>query len=183
MRLIAKKPCSFGGKKFFIGEEVPAYLVANPESQEKLGVLAIGRGESEGVPVVATGTFTQEQVNDMIAAAVAELKETEDGAYEGVIMISVKGESDGEMLAIPVTVEEVQQVFSIMQLTADEGTKAISDVKSENVLILLHAVDSRKTVKDAAKKQADNLFSTKEDSNEARTGNASTDTNPEGVDA
>lgn len=166
MRLIAKKPCSFGGKKFFIGEEVPAYLVANPKLQEKLGVLAIAK----------------KQVDDMVAAAVAELKETEDRACEGVIMISVKGESDGEMLAIPVTAEEIQQVFSIMQLTADEGTKAISDVKSENVLILLHATDSRKTIKDTAKKQADNLFSIKGDSNEARTGNASTDTNPEGVD-
>lgn len=163
MRLIAKKPCSFGGKKFFIGEEVPAYLVANPESQEKLGVLAIAKNEVGEVPADMAGTFIQEKGT-------------------GVIMISVNSESDDEMLAIPVTVEEIQQVFSIMQLTADEGTKAISGVKSENVLIILHAVDSRKTIKDAAKKQADNLFSTKEDSNEARTGNASTDTNPEGVD-
>ena len=169
MRLIAKKPCSFGGKKFFIGEEVPAYLVANPESQEKLGVLAIAKNEVGEVPADMAGTFIQE-------------KGTEDWSCEGVIMISVNGESDGEMLAIPATVEEIQQVFSIMQLTADEGTKAISSVESENVLILLHAVDSRKTIKDAAKKQADNLFSTKEDSNEARTGNASADTNPEGVD-
>ena len=36
MRLIAQKPCSFGGNKFFIGEEVPTELVTNPKMQEKL---------------------------------------------------------------------------------------------------------------------------------------------------
>lgn len=35
------------------------------------------------------------------------------------------------------------------------SVKAITEVQNENVLILLHAVDSRKTIKDAAKKQAD----------------------------
>ncbi len=182
MRLIAKKPCSFGGKKFFIGEEVPAHLVANPELQEKLGVLAIGKNEVGEVPAAMAGTFTQEQVDEMVAVAVAELKETEGGAYDGIVTISVNSEVDGEMLAVPATAEEIQQVFSIMQLNAEDGAKAISTVDRENVLILLHAADSRKTVKDAARKQADNLFSTRGASNEARTGNTSTGTNPEGVD-
>lgn len=39
MRLIAKKPCSYGGKKFFIGDEIPAELVVNIEREEKLGVM------------------------------------------------------------------------------------------------------------------------------------------------
>lgn len=163
MRLIAKKPCSFGGKKFFIGEEVPAGLVADPASQEKMGVLAIAKGENE----------------EMLAASVGTLLPVD---CEGVITVSVNGENDGEMLAILVTTEEIQQVFSIMQLNADEGTKAISEVESENVLILLHAADSRKTIKEAAKKQADNLFSIREDLNEASTGNATTATNTEGAD-
>lgn len=180
MRLIAKKPCSFGGQRFFIGEEIPVNLVVNPEKQESLGILAIAKDEDERVSAVMAGTFSQAQVDEMIAAAVSELKEI--GDYDGVITISVNGEVDGEMLAVPVTAEEIQQVFSVMQLNAEEGAKAISDVKSENVLILLHAADSRKTIKDAAKKQADNLFSTREDSNESRTGNASTATNTEGVD-
>ena len=29
MRLIAKKPCSFGGQQFYIGDEVPENLVAD----------------------------------------------------------------------------------------------------------------------------------------------------------
>ena len=39
MKLIAKKPCSFGGKKFFIGDEVPANLVLDPAKQIAWGVL------------------------------------------------------------------------------------------------------------------------------------------------
>lgn len=180
MRLIAKKPCNFGGKRFFIGEEVPEHMVMNPAVQEKLGVLAIAN--DEGVSADVVGTFSQEQVDKMISDAVAELRETEPGAYDGTVQVSVNGESDGEMIAIPVTPEEIQQVFSIMQLTAEEGVKAISDVKSDNVLILLHAADSRKTVKESAKKQADNLFSTSGNLNDASTRNETTDTNKKGAD-
>ena len=49
MRLVAKKPCSFEGKKFFINDEIPAELVADPKTQEKMGVIAIVGGDSEAV--------------------------------------------------------------------------------------------------------------------------------------
>ena len=47
-----------------------------------------------------------------------------------------------------------------MQQNASDAIEAIGQVKSENVLILLHAADSRKIVKDAAKKQAEAILST-----------------------
>jgi len=50
MKLIAKKPCSFGGKKFLIGDEIPAQLVHNPIQQEKYGTLTI-REEESAAPV------------------------------------------------------------------------------------------------------------------------------------
>ena len=34
MKLIAKKPCSFGGKDFFINDEIPVNAVLNPKQQE-----------------------------------------------------------------------------------------------------------------------------------------------------
>ncbi len=204
MKLIAKKPCSFGGQKFYIGEEVPAELVTDPKKQESYGTIAIVNEDSEGVPNGQSGTFfTQEEVDNMIATAVetataelqqsqdelqqavAELKETEPGAYDGTIQIAVKGESGGEneqVMSIPATPEEIQHVFSIMQMNATEGAEAIAGVKSENVLILLHAADTRKTIKDATKKQADNISSTSGSTNESTGGNATTGTNTEGAD-
>lgn len=203
MKLIAKKPCSFGGQQFFIGDEIPVEFVADAKQQEYYGLLAITNSD-EGVPEAQSGTcFSQEQVDAMIADAlaeveqkhadelsaleqsVAELKEVEPGAYDGTVTISIKGEGDGEnaqFTAVPVTLEELQTVFSIMQLNADEGSKAIAEVKEENVLVLIHAADSRKTIKEAAKKQADNLFSTNGVKNEATNGNETTGTNTEGAD-
>ena len=41
MKLIAKKPCSFGGQQFYIGNEITTNLVADAKRQEKLGVITI----------------------------------------------------------------------------------------------------------------------------------------------
>lgn len=200
MKLIAKKPCSFGGQQFYIGDEIPENLVADAKRQEEYGVITIVNDSEEGSGTQSGSLFTQEQVEKMIAEAVeeaekkkenqlaemqayvAELKETEPGAYKGTILISVKGESDEQQTAVPAAPEEIQQVFSIMQMNATEGAEAITRVKSENVLILLHAADTRKTIKDAAKKQADNIFSTSDSTNESTGSNATTGTNTEGAD-
>lgn len=206
MRLIANKPCSFGGRQFYIGDEIPSDLVADVKAQEKMGVITVAN-DTKGVPGVESGTlFTQEQVEKMVAEAVdeainntvqemeqkqKELQEAagvlqEDGFLPGgTVIIPVKGDSAGDneqQTAVPATLEEIQQVFGIMQMNATDGAEAIAGVKSENVLILLHAADTRKTIKDAAKKQADNIFSTSGSSNESTGGNATTGTNTEGAD-
>lgn len=200
MRLIANKPCSFGGQQFYIGDEIPANLVSDAKMQEKYGVVTIASGDmgvSGGQPVPL---FTQEQVEKMIAEAVeetekkredqmaemqeyaAELAETGFGAYDGMIQIAVKGAFDGQFTAIPAKPEEIQQVFSVMQMNAEEGAKVIADITSENVLILLHAADSRRTIKNAAKEQADKLFSTEGVVNESGKGNEITGADIKGAD-
>lgn len=206
MRLIANKPCSFGGRQFYIGDEIPDNLVADAKMQEKMGVITIVN-DMERVSGRESGTFfTQEQVEKMIADAVTEAvnntvlemeqkqEELQEAAgilqgegflADGTVVISVKGDSDGDneqQTAVLATLEEIQQVFGIMQLTASDGAAAVAGVKSENVLILLHAADSRKTIKDAAKKQADNLFSTQSEINESVGCNATTGTNTKGAD-
>ena len=211
MRLIANKPCSFGGKKFYIGNEIPENLVADARLQEKMGVITIVN-DNMGVSGGQSGTlFTQEQVDKMLAEAIeeavnntitemkqkqkelqevlqqsaAELKEVDSEILMETVIIDIVIDSDGENeqhMTVWAKSEEIQQVFSIMQLNADEGAKAIADVKSENVLILLHAADSRKTVKNAAKEQADKLFSIKAASSESISSNEATGTNTEGVD-
>lgn len=210
MRLIANKPCSFGGRKFYIGNEIPENLVADAKLQEKMGVITIVN-DNMGVSGGQSGTlFTQEQVDKMLAEAIeeavnntitemeqkqkelqevlqqsaAERKEVDSEILMETVMIDIVVDSDGENeqhMTVWAKSEEIQQVFSIMQLNVDEGAKAIADVKSENVLILLHAADSRKTVKNAAKEQADKLFS-RTVSNESTSSNEATGTNAEGVD-
>lgn len=198
MRLIAKKPCSYGGKKFFIGDEIPAELVVNIEREEKLGVISAANDEA-GVPgqsgalysqeqvdemiadAVANADkgFTQEQVDEMIADAVAEL-EPFNSANAG-FTVTVKGEGDN-VTAVSCSAEDVQSVVDVLQMNAEDGAKAVASVKSDSVLILLHALDTRATVKKAAQKQHDTLFSAEGNSNESAGGNATTDSNTEGAD-
>ena len=198
MRLIAKKPCSYGGKKFFIGDEIPAELVVNIEREEKLGVISAANDEA-GVPeqsgalysqeqvdemiadAVANADkgFTQEQVDEMIKSAVAEL-EPFDSDNAG-FTVTVKGEGDN-VTAVSCSAEDIQSVVDVLQMNADDGEKAVTSVQSDSVLILLHALDTRATVKKAAQKQHDTLFSAEGNSNESAGGNATTDSNTEGAD-
>ena len=198
MRLIAKKPCSYGGKKFFIGDEIPAELVVNIEREEKLGVISAandeaGVSEQSGAlysqeqvdkmiaDAVANADkgFTQEQVDEMIQSAVAELKpfDSDNAGFT----VAVKGEG-GNVTAVSCSAEDVQSVVDVLQMNAEDGAKAVASVKSDSVLILLHALDTRATVKKAAQKQHDTLFSAEGNSNESAGGNATTDSNTEGAD-
>lgn len=185
--LIAKKPCSFGGRQFFIDDEIPAELVADPTTQVRFGILAVintddnaegmkdGKAHDEYSGVFYTQEEVDVMVSEAVAAAVSEmeqkqeelqrsivlLQQTNPEMCDGIIAIDINGTSDGEneqMTPVFATREDVQKVFEIMQMNADEGVKVVTHVMSENVLILLHAVDGRKTIKDAAKKRADILF-------------------------
>ena len=103
MRLIARRPCSFGGKKYFIGDEVPAEDVINPTVQEDQGTLAIVKDE-QGAALETAG--------------------------DGKVTIPVIRDGEGDVadvLSIPLTEGEVQHVFAIMQMTADKAAEAMED--------------------------------------------------------
>ena len=126
-----------------------------------------------------------EQKQQELQGYVAGLRETVPGAYEGTVQVPIEGTADGEngqVMVIPATPEEIQKVFSIMQMNAEDGAKEIAGVTSDNVLVLLHAADSRKTIKNAAKEQVDKLFSIPHVSNESGKDNKATGSNMEGVD-
>ena len=41
MKLVANKPCTLSGKRYFIGEKIPAEAVTDPVALEKMGVLTV----------------------------------------------------------------------------------------------------------------------------------------------
>lgn len=67
------------------------------------------------------------------------------------------------MLDVPAAPESVVTFVQNLQLTAEESTKAIETMTDDTALILIHALDGRKTVKAAAQARAAAL----ETSNEA----------------
>lgn len=206
MQYLCTKQLSLGGWVYNPGDIIPDFAVL-PERAGKLvrsGYISEFDVETaQAVPGGKKKLFTQEEVDALVSKAAMEaerkreeqlaelqehtatLGEIEPCVYDGVVQVSVRVSSDGDngqFMAIPANAEEIRQVFDILQMNADEGARAIASVKSENVLILIHAADSRKTVKNAAKEQADKLFSPKDVSNAPRSGNEATGTNTEGVD-
>lgn len=183
MQYLCRKQLPVGGGTYRPGEIIPDGVILSERALalEKMGYISKVEPkalfEEDGRPA---SFYTQEEVDAMVSEAVtlakaeaekewggrvaglqgsaARLDETGLGVYDGTVAISVQGAHDGQYTAIPASAEEIQQVFAIMQLNAEEGAKAVADVRSENVLILLHAADSRKTVKNAAKEQADKLL-------------------------
>ena len=60
MRYIARRPCSFGGKKYLIGEDVPADVVLDGKRQVALGTLAAVQDDKTSAMLISLG---EEQVS------------------------------------------------------------------------------------------------------------------------
>lgn len=133
MKLIAKKPCSFGGERFYIGDEIPVELVQEPKTQEKYGTLAILEGDA----VTPAPNVTPIVVSDPVLT----------------ICVSVGGE---EMDLEP-TDDGLQDIFNVLIGEPAAAISTINQMTDNDALILLHLADRRTTVKKAAKARAEEL--------------------------
>lgn len=134
MKLIAKKPCSFNGQTFYIGDEIPSEFVINPKAQENRGTIAI----------VSTGDTPITDFSDIT---------TEVGQVEFGVPIKQK---DG-IMTLYLNEEQICRAVEVMQMTATEAKEAIRGIAEEKILILLNACDSRKAVKEATEAAAAEL--------------------------
>ena len=93
MKLIAKIPCSFGGKQFFIGDEIPAEVVLDPKAQEKRGVHL--RVDAQGQPEPKGG----QNVNISVS--------TENGPIDLAVSPEGLNEVFAALIGKPATAEEI----------------------------------------------------------------------------
>jgi hypothetical protein len=128
MKLIAQKPCSFGGKRFYIGDEIPGEFVLNPIDQEKRGILAIVNDANDSV---------------------------EPGGDATVVRLVIPGK-EGEV-ALDLAPESIQTVMNVLTANAEEAAEMVKQITSDDILFLVNAADSRKTVQAAAKARAQAL--------------------------
>ncbi len=142
MKLIAKKPCSFNGQTFYIGDEIPPEFVINPKAQENLGTIAI-----------------------VSVSDASRTNPAEDGQVEFGVPIKQK---DGTM-TLYLNKEQICRAVEVMQMTTSEAKEAIKEIADEKILILLNACDSRKAVKEATEVAAAEL-NPEEDVQEERAG-------------
>ena len=133
MKLIAKKPCSFGGERFYIGDEIPVNLVQEPKTQEKYGVLAILEGDAvTPAPTVAPIVVSDPVLNICVRVGDEDmnLEPTDDG---------------------------LQDIFSVLIGDADAAIDTINKMVDNDALILIHLAERRTTIKKAAKARAEKL--------------------------
>lgn len=133
MKLIAKKPCSFGGEKFYIGDEIPVELVKDPKKQEQYGVLVIVEGDAlTPAPTVAPVVVTDPVLTICVRVGeeTMELEPTDDG---------------------------LQEIFGVLISEPSAAIDTINKMTDNDALILIHLSDRRTTVKNAAKKRAEKL--------------------------
>lgn len=133
MKLIAKKPCSFGGERFYIGDEIPLELVQEPKTQEKYGVLAILEGDA----VTPAPTVAPIVIADPVMTICVQV-------------------GDEEMELEP-TDDGLQDIFNVLIGEPAAAMATINRMTDNDSLILLHLADRRTTVKKAAKSRAEEL--------------------------
>lgn len=141
--IIAKRPCSFEGKKFFIGDEIPEGVVRDPDKMEKLGIVVI---VGDGVPV--------------------ELAEIV--AQEAEVLFRIPILKGDETLEMDVSEPQIREAVKTMQMSVKDATAHIKEyVEDDTVLILLNAIDSRTAVKKEAELKAKEIVKAEESAGEA----------------
>lgn len=133
MSYIAKKVCSFGGMDFLIGNPIPDGLIKKDRVADlvKMGVISV-------VPDAPA-------LEDVVAQV-------------GQVKFALTIHADEGDLALEFSEDEVQQVFDVLQGNVDEAKAVISEVTSENVLIMVEVLDNRKSVKSLVDERAAELF-------------------------
>ena len=132
---IALKPCTFAGQKCLTGETIPDELV-HPSAVGRLKrqrILAVPDGQKEVVTVTVPQTETKPIFTVPILA-------------------------DGNELSVDLEAEELKTLFMVLQNNADNAAKLVAEQTNKDLLLCIHALDSRKTVKNVAKEQATALI-------------------------
>ncbi len=131
MRIIARRPCSYGGQRFFKGDVIPNELITDPKREEKFDMITIEETKED--------VFTEQIDTSSVSFDKFEINISSENGIQTPILLDLT---------------ELQQAVDIIQTNAEDSVKAIADVSSEAVLIFVHAIDSRSSIKKAAKKRA-----------------------------
>ena len=124
----ALKPCTIAGKKYIIDDEVDVSKLSNEEIAFLCKRKFIIEGKADGAIV-----------------------------SDAPVMLDVPVINKDETLSVAMTGEQLCEVIGLIQKTADEAIEAIKGITDDGQLVLIHRLDSRKTVQAAAKERHEAL--------------------------
>ena len=144
---ICKKACVLGDVAYSEGDAIPADAVL--PNREKVLI-------KQGLIVPAVNVDVLLEENKFLRTKVAELQNTAGQATEsprndekepGNIIIPLTAK--GGLIELEMTPEDIIKAIATLQLNAEEAAKAVGEIDKEEILILIDALDYRKTVKTA----------------------------------
>ena len=68
--------------------------------------------------------------------------------------VVIEQAEDGREMEVSLVLSGVVKVFEVMQMPEEDAVKEIAGIEDENILITIHATESREAVKAAAKSRA-----------------------------
>ena len=139
MAFTALKPCSFAGQRYKIGETIPDELI-HPENVNNL--VKMGKIAVTGDDAWSSKPEQQARTSDFVS-------------------VDIKTESG--VITLEVSQNGLQSVMDALTSKATDAEKIISELTESDALILLHAADSRKTIKEAAEKRASEITETSDE--------------------
>lgn len=131
---IALKPCRVSGTKYLINDVVDVSKLSEREIAALVKMKKIaGTSDNSGAPVVPGNG------------------ESAEALFEVPVI------NKDEVFNIEITGAQLAEVVAIIQKAAEEAVKAVKEVTAEAPLILIHRLDTRKSVQEAAQKRAEEL--------------------------
>lgn len=149
---LCTKAMTLGGVEFHPGQEIPAEAVLPGR------VRALTR---QGYIAPADGVATP-------VAAVAPVEPTTATVVPLTII------RDDESFTIEAKPESVALAVTALQITAEKAGEIIAETTDEDALLIIHALDSRKTVKAAAQERAKKLSEPPEEDGDDEQGGTKT---------
>lgn len=130
----ALKPCTISGKKYIVNDEVDISLCSAKEIDALVKrKLITGMPDTAGTPAASENSAPEEKL------------------FEVPVI------NKDEVFNINITGAQLAEVVAIIQKAAEEAVKAVKEVTAEAPLILIHRLDTRKSVQEAAQKRAEEL--------------------------
>lgn len=147
MNYLCKKTCQFGTTLYEKGSIIPESVIAKNRIRTMI---------TNGYIVSVNEVGETEQL-----VSKAEIKQ--------LIIPIVKEEGSFELT---INTDYVVNVLKVMQMNTEKAIQEINKIKEEDSLILIHALDSRKEIKDAAEVKATDLKEQKKNRKHAKKGDA-----------
>ena len=97
--------------------------------------------------------------------------------------VTIPVDAEDGTIEVSMTPEQLLAVIAILQLTAEEAAKEVNELTEDAQLVLIHRLDTRKTVKTAAQNRAEALAKAAEEAQKANETNDEETNNEENGDA